>query len=157
MRKSQRTSQQETQNEKTHKIVKSGVNKMWILKNSEDLLETLSSRSQCVCNSITTFDFSTLYTTIPHTVQNSRNKELIQRCFSQKNGEYMYQYFVIGGDKFYFQNLITNIYRTRSFKYIISFRTHIYPVWWTSVCKKRSVFQWYELCSTTRRFASTCL
>ena len=30
------------------------VNQMWILKNSKDLLETLSSRSQYVCNSIKT-------------------------------------------------------------------------------------------------------
>ena len=39
---------------------------MWILKNTEDLLETLSSRSQCFCNSIKTFDFFTLFRTIPH-------------------------------------------------------------------------------------------
>jgi hypothetical protein len=29
---------------------RSGMNQMWILKNSKDLLETLSSRSQYVCN-----------------------------------------------------------------------------------------------------------
>ena len=29
-------------------------------------------------------------------------KELIQRCFSKKNGEQRYQYLVIGRDKFYF-------------------------------------------------------
>ena len=81
---------------------RSGVNHMWILKHSKDLLETLSSRSQYVCNSIKTFDFSILYTTIPHTLLKSRIKELIQRCFSKKNGEQMYQYLVIGRDKSYF-------------------------------------------------------
>jgi hypothetical protein len=35
---------------------RSGVNHMWILKHSKDLLETLSSRSQYVCNSIKTLD-----------------------------------------------------------------------------------------------------
>ena len=45
------------------------VNQMWILKNSKDLLETLSSRSQYVCNSIKTFDFSTLYITFSHTTK----------------------------------------------------------------------------------------
>jgi len=48
---------------------------MWILKNSKDLLETLSSRSQYVCNNIKTFDFSTLYTTIPHILLKSRIKK----------------------------------------------------------------------------------
>jgi hypothetical protein len=50
---------------------------MWIFKNSKNLLETLSSRSQYVCNSIKTFDFSTLYTTIPYAQQKSITKELV--------------------------------------------------------------------------------
>jgi hypothetical protein len=61
-------------------MIRSGVNQIWILKNSKDSLETLSSRSQYVCNGIKTFDFSTFYTTIPHTLLKSRIKELIQRC-----------------------------------------------------------------------------
>jgi hypothetical protein len=40
---------------------------MWILKNSKDLLEYIHSRSLSYCNNFTTFDLSTLYTTIPHT------------------------------------------------------------------------------------------
>ena len=43
-----------------------GVNQMWILKNSKHLLEYIQSRSLFFCNSIITFDFSTLYTTITH-------------------------------------------------------------------------------------------
>jgi hypothetical protein len=39
---------------------RSGVNQMWILKNSIDLLEYIQSRSISSCNSINTFDFSTL-------------------------------------------------------------------------------------------------
>jgi len=45
---------------------KDGVNQMWILRNSKDLLEYMQSRSITSCNSIKTFDFSALYTTIPH-------------------------------------------------------------------------------------------
>ena len=52
---------------------------MWILKTSKYLLETLSSISQNFCNSIKTFDFSTLYTTIPHAQLRYTLKELIQR------------------------------------------------------------------------------
>jgi hypothetical protein len=38
------------------------VNQMWILKNSKELLANLKAQ----INSIKTYDFSTLYTTIPH-------------------------------------------------------------------------------------------
>jgi hypothetical protein len=38
-----------------------GVNQMWILKNSKDLLEYIQSRFLSSCNSIKTFDFSTFY------------------------------------------------------------------------------------------------
>ena len=79
-----------------------GVNQMLILNNSKDLLETLSSRSQYVCNIIKTFYFSTLYTTFPHMLLKFRIRELIQRCLSKKNGEQRYQNLVIGRDKSYF-------------------------------------------------------
>jgi hypothetical protein len=41
---------------------RSGINHMWILKNSKDLLDNLKSRSFSQVSSIKTFDFSTLYT-----------------------------------------------------------------------------------------------
>ena len=49
-----------------------GLNQMWILKNSKYLLEDMQSRSLPSCNSIKTFDFSTLYTTIPHSMLKDR-------------------------------------------------------------------------------------
>jgi hypothetical protein len=58
-----------------------GVNQMWILKNSKDLLEYIQSRSLSSCNSIKTFDFSTLYTTIPHSKLKDKLRELVQLCF----------------------------------------------------------------------------
>jgi len=42
---------------------RNGINQMWILKNSKDLVESLSSQSLSVITFIKTFDFSTLYTT----------------------------------------------------------------------------------------------
>ena len=41
-------------------------NQMWILKNSKELLEHLQSPNFNRITSIKSFDFSTLYTTIPH-------------------------------------------------------------------------------------------
>ena len=45
---------------------RSGINQMWILKNSKELLEYLKSPTFNHETSIKSFDFSTLYTTIPH-------------------------------------------------------------------------------------------
>ena len=45
---------------------RSGVYKIWILKNSKELLENLKAQSLHSVHSIKSFDFSTLYTTIPH-------------------------------------------------------------------------------------------
>jgi hypothetical protein len=40
---------------------RSGVNQMWILKNSKELLENLKSRDFSKIGYIKTYDFSTLY------------------------------------------------------------------------------------------------
>ena len=58
---------------------RSGVNQMWILTNSYDLFEYIKSRSISSCNSIKTFNFSTLYTTIPRLkIKKNRLKQLVQ-------------------------------------------------------------------------------
>ena len=43
-----------------------GVNNMWILKNSTSLLSSLDQLDVRTAKSVQTFDFSTLYTSIPH-------------------------------------------------------------------------------------------
>jgi hypothetical protein len=69
------------------------------------LLEILRFRSLYVCNSIKTFDFSTSYTSIPHTLLKSRIKELFsgtsQKKKTPKNGEQRHPYLIIGRDKSY--------------------------------------------------------
>ena len=45
---------------------KSGINQRWILKNSKELLEHLKSQTCNNVTSINSFDFSILYTTLPH-------------------------------------------------------------------------------------------
>jgi hypothetical protein len=74
------------------KFTKCDVNQMWILKTSKDLLEYIQSRSLSSCNSIKTFDFFTLYTSISHSKLKDRLKELVQMCFIQKNGQRRYKY-----------------------------------------------------------------
>ena len=81
---------------------RSGVNEMWILKNSKELLENLKAQSLHSVNSIKSFDFSTLYTTIPHDKLKSKLKEMINQCFFHKNGNCRFQYVVISYKDTYF-------------------------------------------------------
>ena len=81
------------------KFTKCGVHQMWILKTSKDLLEYIQSRSLSSCNSIKTFDFSTLYTSIPHSKLKSRLRELVQLCFIKKIGQRRYKDLVLGRDR----------------------------------------------------------
>jgi len=81
---------------------------MWILKNSRDLVESLSSQSLSVITSIKTFDFSTLYTTIPHPKLKSRLKDLVTNSFWAKSGKRRYSYIVVHGMNCYFVKDHTN-------------------------------------------------
>ena len=76
---------------------RSGINHMWILKNSKDLLQTLKSRSFSEITSLQTFDFSTLYTTLPHDKLKSRLKELIRKSFADSKN-----FVVLGYKSTYF-------------------------------------------------------
>jgi hypothetical protein len=66
-----------------------------MLHKYEHCIQQTTQETQYVCNSIKTFDFSTLYITIPHMLLKSRIKKMIQRCFLKKNGKQRYQYLVI--------------------------------------------------------------
>ena len=73
---------------------RSGINRMWILKISKQLLDNLQSNSITSVNSITTFDFSTLYTTIRHDQLKSTLASIINQAFCFKNGKKRYEYIV---------------------------------------------------------------
>ena len=75
---------------------RSGANQIWILKSSKELLENLKAQSLYSVSSIKSFDFSTLYTTIPHDNLKSKLKEIINQYFFHKNGNRRFQYVVIG-------------------------------------------------------------
>jgi hypothetical protein len=63
----------------------SSVNQMWIFKNSKELLANLKAQNFSQINSIKTYDFLTLYTTIPHEQLKSRLFDIIDNCFFNKN------------------------------------------------------------------------
>ena len=53
-------------------------------------------------NSIKIFDFSILFTTIPHSKLQVILKEWVQLCFIKKNSQHRYIYLVLGRSKSYF-------------------------------------------------------
>ena len=81
---------------------RSWVNQMWILKNSKELLEYLQSTNFNHITSIKSFDFSILYTTIPHQKLKSRFATIIRNAFIHKNGNRRYKVLVLGLEGPYF-------------------------------------------------------
>ena len=81
---------------------RSGINQMWILKNSKELLEHLKSPTFNPVTSIKSFDFSTLYTTIPHKKLKDRLTSIVRNAFIFKNGNRRYKYLVLGHEETYF-------------------------------------------------------
>ena len=74
---------------------------MWILKNSKELLEHPKSPTFNQVTSIKSFDFSTLYTTIPHKKLKNRLASIIRNAFILKNGNRKYKYLVLGNEETY--------------------------------------------------------
>ena len=66
------------------KASRNGVNNMWILKSSTSLLSSLDQLDLRTATSVQTFDFSTLYTSIPHDLLKSRISNLVHSAFRKK-------------------------------------------------------------------------
>ena len=69
-------------------------------------MDNLKSRSFSQVSSIKTFDFSTLYTTLPHDKLKTRLKETIHKAFSHRNDGS--KFVVLGYNSTYFSNKIQN-------------------------------------------------
>ena len=67
------------------KTSRNGVNNMRILKNSTSLLSSLDQLDVRTATSVQTFDFSTLYTSIPHDLLKSRISNLVHSAFRKKD------------------------------------------------------------------------
>ena len=77
---------------------------MWTFKNSSELLQEINSFHYPKIGSIKTFDFSTLYTFIPHQKLKDRIHRLVNQTFLYKNGSRRYKHFVVNGDRTFFTN-----------------------------------------------------
>jgi hypothetical protein len=75
---------------------------MRILKNSKELLESLKSPILSQMYSIKTYEFTTLYTIIPHDKLKTRLFGIIDSCLFNKNGIRKYSYLVVNHSRTYF-------------------------------------------------------
>ena len=64
---------------------RSGKNMFWLIKNSGEVLSKLKDIGY-QATSLSTYDFSTLYTTVPHNLIKEKLIDLIERTFYKKEG-----------------------------------------------------------------------
>ena len=64
------------------------VNLFWSIKNSGDVIDKLKSRN-FQANAICSYDFSNMYTTLPHDKINDRLSKLIKWCFDREGKTYI--------------------------------------------------------------------
>ena len=84
------------------KTSRNGVKNMWILNNSTRLLSSLDQLDIHTATSVQTFNFSTLYTSIPHDILKSRISNLVHNAFRKKDGNVRYTHIKVTRAKGYF-------------------------------------------------------
>ena len=67
---------------------RSGKNLFWSIKNSCEVLKKLKSQG-FHASSLTTYDFSTSYTTLPHNLLKDKLVDLIERTFQREGSLYI--------------------------------------------------------------------
>ena len=73
---------------KVAKFERSGKNLFWSIKNSGEVLNKLKSRGSRA-TSLSTYDFSTLYTTLPHNLIKEKLINLIEWTFKREGSLYI--------------------------------------------------------------------
>ena len=71
----------------------------WILKNSTNLLSSLGHLGVHRATSIQTFDFSTMYTSVPHDLLKSCMNNIINNAVKHKHGATWYTQIKVGRNK----------------------------------------------------------
>ena len=130
---------------------------LWILKNSKYLVDYIQFMSLSSCNSIKTFDFSSLYTTIPHSNLKDKWGELVQLCFIKKYVQRRYTYLVLGRDRSYFAKHHSDSTKRFSendiFNMLEFLIDHIFAMFGGRVFNRQSAYLWIQ---TALLFSPTC-
>ena len=66
-----------------------GFNRMWIVNNSVEVLKKIEECNKRSVRNLRTFDFSTLYTSIPHNKLKERMAKVISQCFNVSGRQYI--------------------------------------------------------------------
>jgi hypothetical protein len=66
----------------------SGKNLFWSIKNSTDILNKLQVKRN-LASTVSTYDFSTLYTTLPHNLIKDKLTKLIEKTFARENRPFL--------------------------------------------------------------------
>ena len=72
----------------TVKKLCSGNNLFWSIKNSGEILDKLKARD-CNATSLSTYDFSTRYTNLPHNLIKDNLNDLIKRTLNRESSPYL--------------------------------------------------------------------
>ena len=67
---------------------RSGKNLFWSIKNSGEILNKLKSRG-FLASGLSTYDFCTLYTTLPHNLIKEKLTELIEQTLNREGSHYL--------------------------------------------------------------------
>ena len=67
---------------------RNGKNLFWSIKNSGEILNKLKSRG-FLASGLSTYDFSTLYTTLPHNLIKEKLAEFIEQTFNREGSLYL--------------------------------------------------------------------
>ena len=79
-----------------------GVNNMWILNNSRSLLSSHDQLYVHTATSVQTFDFLTLYTSVPHDLLKSRISNLVHNTFRKNDASVRYTHIKVTRAQGYF-------------------------------------------------------
>ena len=90
------------------KTSRNGVNNMWILKNSTSFLSSLRQADVRTATSVQTFDFVTLYTSLPHNLLKSRISKLVHNIFRKKGRSVRHTDIKVRKSKGYFTHDINS-------------------------------------------------
>ena len=66
----------------------SGINLFWSIKNSNEVLNKLQNKGY-LASTLSTYDFSTLYTTLPHDLIKDKLTQLIKKNFQREKISYL--------------------------------------------------------------------
>ena len=73
---------------------RNGKKLFWSIKNSGEILNKLKSRS-FLASGLSTYDFSTLYTTLPHNLIEEKLTELIEQTFNREGSFFFFFFFAL--------------------------------------------------------------